>query len=364
MLSKVSRLFGLPRRHRRPRPAGPRRLVPRLEPLETRMALSPVLCDDQFSFNVGTHTYKVPYCHNYALDVPNSDVTRVIIAVHGLERTAVSTYDDVLAAAQDGAAGADSTSLIIAPQFLNESDIVAHHLPSDYVYWNGPWRDGAQSSSTSAHPRADKVSSFEVVDDLLTSIADSGNFPNLNTVVISGHSAGGQFVQRYAATSQVENHLSGDLGLSVRYVVMNPGSYLYLDAKRWDAGAGTFDVPTGVPGYNNYPYGLDGVSATQFPYVANVGADTIRCQYGQRQVIYIQGEEDTGTDHSLDTSPSAMLQGANRLERGSIFFQYLQDYYGPDILNHQVRETVPGVGHDSTAMYASSPALKWLFDFS
>src|SRR5262249_34033369 len=38
--------------------------------------------------------------------------------------------------------------------------------------------------------------------------------------------------------------------------------------------------------------------------------------------------------------------------------------YGPDILNRQVRETVPGVGHDSTAMYASGPALKWLFDFT
>jgi hypothetical protein len=61
-----------------------------------------------------------------------------------------------------------------------------------------------------------------------------------------------------------------------------------------------------------------------------------------------------------------MLQGANRFERGSIFFNYLQDpdVYGPDILNHQVRETVPGVGHDSTAMFASSPALRWLFDFS
>src|SRR5262249_6469273 len=69
-------------------------------------------------------------------------------------------------------------------------------------------------------------------------------------------------------------------------------------------------------------------------------------------------------DHNLDTSPPAMLQGANRFERGSIFFDYLQDYYGPGILNRQVRETVPGVGHDSTAMYASGPALKWLFDFN
>jgi hypothetical protein len=362
-------LFGLFDRHQRPNRYGPfrvvkpRRVVPSLETLESRVALSPVLCDDQFSFEVGTNTYKIPYCHNYALDVPNREVTRVIVAVHGLERTAVSTYNDVLSAAQDGAGGADRTALIIAPQFLNESDISAYDLPDDYMYWNGPWRDGAQSSSTSEHPRPDKVSSYEVVDDLLTRIADSGNFPHLDTVIVSGHSAGGQFMQHYAATSQVEKDLSENHGLSMRYITMNPGSYLYLDPKRWNPSEGAFDIPPRPPDYNDYPYGLDNVSTTQYPYIAKLDPDTIRTQYGERQVIYILGEDDIGTDHNLDTSPPAMLQGKNRFERGTIFFEYLQDYYGPGILDHQVRETVPGVGHDSTAMYASAPALKWLFDF-
>src|SRR5262249_19132372 len=84
---------------------------------------------------------------------------------------------------------------------------------------------------------------------------------------------------------------------------------------------------------------------------------------GQRQMISILGESDTRTVSPLDVSPAANLEGANRFERGTIFFNYLQDFYGPAILSHQVRETVPGVGHAGGLMNASSPALKWVFDF-
>src|SRR5262249_10046959 len=137
MLSKLKRLFGLGRTHHACpiRTRKPRRIAPQVEALETRLALSPVLCDDQFSFQVGRNTYEIPYSHNFALDVQNPDITRVIIALHGVEREATSTFDDVLSAARS--AGADGSTLIIAPQFLNEADIVANDLASDFLYWNG-----------------------------------------------------------------------------------------------------------------------------------------------------------------------------------------------------------------------------------
>jgi hypothetical protein len=83
------------------------------------------------------------------------------------------------------------------------------------------------------------------------------------------------------------------------------------------------------------------------------GADTIRTQYKQRQVVYILGEDDIHIDGELDVSCPAMLQGANRFERGSTYYRYLQYFYGPNILNYHVSETVPGVGHNSALMYAS-----------
>ena len=52
---------------------------PRIETLEERVVLA-VACNDLFAFTVGTNTWKIPYCHNFDLDAPNPDVTRVVIA--------------------------------------------------------------------------------------------------------------------------------------------------------------------------------------------------------------------------------------------------------------------------------------------
>jgi len=332
---------------------------PRIETLEERVVLA-VACNDLFAFTVGTNTWKIPYCHNFDLNAPNPDVTRVVIAVHGVNRNAPDYYRYALNAAT--ADGVVDHTLIVAPQFLNEADIVENQLGDDVLYWNAPWRDGARSSSTTQHRRADRVSSYEVLDDLLTHIADSGNFPHLDTVVVSGHSAGGQFTQRYAATNTVEAHLTCDDGLSIRYVPMNPSSYLYLNANRWDPITQTFTVLDGHAGYNNYPYGLDNVSSPEYYYIANQDPDTIRAQYAQRQVSYLLGDQDIDrNDPNLDRSDAADVQGYVRFERGNIYFAYLQDYYGPDILNHQVRETVPGVAHEGNRMYASAQAAVWIF---
>jgi hypothetical protein len=315
------------------------------------------ICDDRLSFTVGSRVYQIPYCHNFPIDEPNGDVTRVIVAIHGAQRTAVTTYRDVMAAAQ--AAGADQTSLIIAPQFLNQDDIAQYGLPDDILFWtNNQWRLGDRSANMT--PRPARVSSYALVDELLDRIADSENFPNLTTVIVAGHSGGGQFSQHFAAGSLVENHLFGELGLAVRYVTMNPGTYLYLDPARSVPDSEEFAPPKGVecPDYDRYGYGLVNLNN----YMAMAGMDTIRCQYEPRQVLYILGELDTAIDAELDVSCPANLQGANRFERGSTYFRYLQYFYGANILNYHVLETVPGVGHSSALMYASSSSLRWLFD--
>ena len=64
-------------------------------------------------------------------------------------------------------------------------------------------------------------------------------YPGMEHIVIVGHSAGGQTVQRYALTAPHAAPAAAPKGGAavapppVRYVVANPSSFGYLNASRW-----------------------------------------------------------------------------------------------------------------------------------
>jgi len=323
-------------------------------------AQEPEICPDTFQAGGG---FRIPICRNYALEKTQPKVTRAVVAIHGAERRATETYAEVIAAADE--AGEDSNTLIVAPQFLNETD---PGLPDDVLYWTGTaWRFG--NRSVNGNPR---VSSYEVLDAILITIAEGGNFPNLATLVVAGHSAGGQFTQRFASASPAEIQISEDTGIPARYVAMNPGSWLYLDPGRWDPDSESFvpPDPQGCLGYDDYGYGLH---ANLNEYMRAVGPDSIRKRFGQRRLAYLLGDQDIcRPDEECTTPPgspppdggcAANLQGAYRFERGSIFYEYIQYFYGPDIVTRHSLDIVPGVGHDGTAMFTSNQSLTAIFDY-
>src|SRR5205085_11822237 len=120
----------------------------------------------------------------------------------------------------------------VAPQFVTEADVTAHALGPDMPIWtDSGWKQGDQSRTTTQLPADTAVSSFTVVDELVTALADRTRFPNLAEIVVAGHSAGGQLVHRYLAASSKEDSLRPS-GIGVRYVVASPSSYLYFDTRR------------------------------------------------------------------------------------------------------------------------------------
>jgi hypothetical protein len=306
---------------------------------------------------------RIPYYANRTLGAGYSDVTRAILVINGTLRNA-DVYFQAAEQAGQMSGGADATTFIIAPQFLTEEDVASHHLSNEHAFWTYMgWRKGDQSLSTVQHPRPWMVSSFAVADTILERLVAS--CPNLQQVVVAGHSAGGQFTNLYAAGSEIPTVVTQLYGVPMRWVVCNPSCYLYFNDERWIQGTTyEFAVPSAqtiadCPSYNDYKYGL--LQPNQ--YMA-VGADSLRARYGRRAVAYLLGELDTNPyDYYLDRGCEAELQGRYRLERGLVYGGHLTHYFGAPIWDVQALATVPGIGHDETGMFTSPCGRYYLYDY-
>ena len=306
----------------------------------------------------------VPCLQSHSLDEPNPDVRRAVIVIHGTRRNAQDYFEAIRRLAADILNGSRQ-SLLIAPQFPIEADLAANPAADDVLFWDAEgWKYGDASRGTQAHPRTQAISSFAVVDHILQTLADARRFPRLKEVVVAGHSAGGQFVNRYAAGSTAEDRWLKPRGVRVRYVVANPSTYLYLSAERRVPGTiDRFALPgeearRAAPDGNAYPRGLDGLN----DHMKATGAERIMAHMRERHVVYLVGAQDDAPDAShLDRAPAAMLQGATRRERAVVYHNHLRKMFGPSIsLRHRFIE-IPDVAHSAWQIFRSLSGMKFLF---
>ncbi|MCG8417439.1 MAG: alpha/beta hydrolase [Proteobacteria bacterium] len=316
------------------------------------------ICPNRITAIVDGERMKVPYCRNYPLAARNRCVDRAVVVIHGSKRNALRYYNRTLGPALE--AQSAGNTIIIAPQFVTEEEIDTFELGDNHLFWSsGGWKSGSLSKSSDNNPRSVRYSSYSVVDDILTRLKNRRKFPKLQEIVVVGHSAGGQFVNRFAAGSPVEVG-----SRNIRYVVTNPSSYMYFTPERRVEGTlDQFAVPdtTSCPEYNEYKYGLDDL----YTYMATTGGDQMVAQYPERDVVYFLGSEDNDPNSSsLDTRCQAQLQGAHRLERGHIYYNHVQQVFGAQITQRHIKSIVPGVGHSSTGMFASECGMRYLFDYN
>ena len=292
---------------------------------------------------------ELPIYADHAIEAASPDVTKVLIIIHGTLRNADAYYaagEELLAKAGDLADG----TMVVAPQFLIGPDVDAFSLNAQTLAWtqNG-WKGGEAARQPAP------ISSFAALDALLKHFADRRLYPSLKTIVVMGHSAGAQLVQRYAvAAREIEDLTSA--GISVRYLVANPSSYLYFDNERpalQDQQAGLASCPKAT----QWRYGLAGAP----PYVSTQDPKLLETKYAARNVVYLLGQADTNPyTHFIDRSCGAVAQGPYRLARGLTYFDYMRKRH-PSDLNQKVVE-VPGVGHDDEAMFTSDCGIAVLFD--
>ena len=309
----------------------------------------PVVLPGRLAVSSLSGTVEIPIAVSRDWTVKQNNVTRAVIIIHGWPRRDLVSGEH--AAEVAGAASKDA--LIVTPQFLTENDIAAHHLPADMLGWGvNDWPKGKPSDDRAT------VSSFQVIDEIFKRLADRAIFPNLRMIVLAGHSAGGQFVQRYAAVGQGEA-LIADTPIHVRYVVANPSTYLYVTDDRAVASStfAPFDAGS-CPTFNRWNYGMQ----TEVPpYVSSQrSAAQWEADYLKRDVVYLLGTEDDAADaDGLDRSCGAEAQGPTRYARGLAFDVYIH-HLDPNTPQHLLK--VPGVAHSSYRMFASACGLAALFD--
>ncbi|MGC3964596.1 MAG: hypothetical protein QM803_15095 [Rhodocyclaceae bacterium] len=280
---------------------------------------------------------------------PLPQVERAVIVFHGVNRDAANYLRYARTALHDAGAS-ESSILIVTPQFLSTADI-RDGADADVLRWRrAGWEDGLPAAAPAS------IGSFEAIDAILARLSDRTRFPMLHEVVLAGHSGGGQLVQRYAVVGQGDATLS-ERGVSVRYVVANPSSYLYFSNAR-PVGDGAFaavDEAT-CPAANRWKYGWDGAPA----YAHALSPSAYEARYAARDVIYLLGGADTRPDHpALDKSCAGEAQGAWRLMRGQSYVTYLRQR--DPALRHRAW-IVPKVGHNAGHMFDSVCGRAALFD--
>jgi pimeloyl-ACP methyl ester carboxylesterase len=283
---------------------------------------------------------KLQYCSNGRVEDSTSGITTVVIVIHGTDRNACTYASNTLKAAQ--ASGVATSTLVVAPHFLADED--SH---SGRLYWDSSgWKVGDKSHDSS------RLSSFAAVDRLLANVTTQ-RYPKLQRVVVAGHSAGGQFVNRYQVGTAADN--------VSRFVVANPSSYLYFGAERFSGATLRALTPAeqaSCPDFNDYKYGLRDLNS----YMGATPEQTLRDRFIKRPTTLLLGTADTLRVGDLDMSCAGDWQGPNRYVRGHQYHDtYLPAEFGPEVLQmHQVSD-VPAVGHSWSGMSRSVQGRMALF---
>lgn len=295
------------------------------------------LADREFLVRTALGQGYARYFGTVSLD-GDATVTRAIVVVHGVLRDADYYYDTGIIAAD--AAHALNDTVVIAPQFVEKSDLAGHAVSPQTLYWSSQWPGGSDAIAPAP------ISTYDVFDAIVARLSDPTRFPRLREIVIAGHSAGGQIVQRYAVVGKARQLDGGRL--PVRLIVSNPSSYLYFTDWRPDPQPNCGD-------FNAWRYGLRGAPR----YVTGSAAE-LEARYVRRHIVYLMGTADVNPkEEDLDRTCGGEAQGPYRFARANFYIAYVGRRHPEGTA--QTYAFVKGVPHDNRRMFTSDCGLAAIF---
>lgn len=298
-------------------------------------------------------------------------VSSLLIVVHGHPRDLSRSLAAGLDAVRQAAHGADT--VVVAPLFPVPAE-AAHACSGrdtppaaagDAQWSCAGWIDGALTLDG-------RIAAFAAMDRLLAELVR--RWPDVRRVTLAGFSAGAQFVQHYAAFARPP------AGPALRYLVADPGSWLYFDSLRpwprhgnspvaWSdcvtatgEGACAFvwqPAPTDCASATRWKYGMEAL-----PEHLRARAEGARERYAAADIAYLEGALDSGSgpgryERILDKSCAAMAQGPYRLQRGLAYAAYEREILRP--ARPRAFAVVPGCAHDVACVLPSLAARPLLF---
>jgi len=267
-----------------------------------------------------------------------SEVKGAIITIHGHSRNADDYFDKMVSIVSGQ--GVKDEVLVISPQFIT---LYEQSKDTDW-YWNTTsWKWGMQSYTSSS---GNNVSTFELIDSLVSRLSDKDLFPQLTDILITGHSSGAAFVHMYSATK--ENNIYSSVNL--HFSVVNNQYFLHPDSTRLQSD-GLLSVLEDCNIYNDWPYGLNSLS----PYMEQKGKENSKNNFLSNKVDYFIAEFDTETGDITSGCQYEFL-GSNRYEKNMNYMTYMDMAY-PE--NQHGITTIPGLGH-TTNTYSSTIFIEYL----
>jgi hypothetical protein len=343
------------------------------------------VCNRVYPVVKGADTLYQRYCGNVDLSTVNYNITELHVYQHGTNENAEVYMNSMMSAVIDS--GKNDTIAAIGPQFtraymqgmpfVNERDepvggtLDLNGADSDNLYYGSGWRSGDESFTGSSEGwviRPFRASSFEAMDSLLALAFTK--YPNLKVMKLLGHSAGGQFMTRYAMAMNVPY---GFPYQNIFIMTTNPSSSAYFDSLRPVSPLAhpiTFETVDSVacPGANDWAYAMvdldeNGICDDCNNYMRTKNPPELREKF--RKHIHIRGialDDNDPLSSDLDVTCQGMSQGEQRLARAEGFVEHVINYFGWE---KWVRSYEPmyfaGCGHSFSCAWKSTCGRYFLY---
>jgi Secretion system C-terminal sorting domain len=318
------------------------------------------IAPDRFVISVNDQAVSTPSMSTHDLEQVHPEITRAII-LHPTGPRELPTLFDILVESAEMDGSTDHL-MIVGLQFLHLNDILVHGLQeeNELLYWeNHMWQRGDESTTSDIIPRTEFVSSFTFTDSISHHLAEI--CPNLAVLIVSGTSAGGGYVQRYAIGSDVVEELAPQT--PVCFLTLSAHQLMYLSPDRPSRGSiERFRVPHQwvqdlCTTYDLYPYGMQDPNS----YMDRHSQQFLTERFTSRRIAYLIGDRDT----EVEQVPCPVLvQGVNRYKRNLAYFNYLRFFYGSIPLRYQESAVMPGVAHDFKDAFRSEVGSDYLFHWN